>query len=56
MYSICRASDAWPYQSLAQRDLVVIRNVAMFFAALVIVVNFVVDLAYLWLDPRLRTA
>lgn len=44
------------YQALEQRDLVVIRSVAMFFAALVIVVNFVVDLAYLWLDPRLRAA
>jgi peptide/nickel transport system permease protein len=27
----------------------------MFFAGLVILVNFLVDLAYLWLDPRLRT-
>lgn len=44
------------YQSLAQRDLIVIRNVAMFFAGLVILVNFLVDLAYLWLDPRLRAA
>jgi peptide/nickel transport system permease protein len=44
------------YQSLAQRDLVVIRSVAMFFAGLVILVNFLVDLAYLWIDPRLRAA
>ncbi len=44
------------YQSLAQRDLIVIRNVAMLFAGLVITVNFLVDLAYLWLDPRLRRA
>lgn len=44
------------YQSLAQRDLVVIRSVAMFFAGLVILVNFLVDLAYLWIDPRLRVA
>lgn len=44
------------YQSLAQRDLIVIRNVAMLFAGLVIIVNFLVDLAYLWLDPRLRRA
>ena len=42
------------YQALAQRDLVVIRSVAMFFAGLVIAVNFLVDLSYLWLDPRLR--
>lgn len=42
------------YQALSQRDLVVIRSVAMFFAGLVILVNFLVDLSYLWLDPRLR--
>ena len=42
------------YQALAQRDLVVIRSVAMLFAGLVILVNFAVDLSYLWLDPRLR--
>jgi peptide/nickel transport system permease protein len=42
------------YQAMSQRDLVVIRNVAMFFAGLVILVNFLVDLSYLWLDPRLR--
>jgi peptide/nickel transport system permease protein len=42
------------YQALSQRDLVVIRSVAMFFAGLVIVVNFLVDLSYLWIDPRLR--
>lgn len=43
---------AW--QALAQRDLVVIKDVVLLFAALVIVVNFAVDLAYLVLDPRLR--
>lgn len=42
------------YQALAQRDLVVIRNVVLVLAALVIAVNAVVDLAYLLLDPRLR--
>lgn len=42
------------YQALTQRDLVTIRSVAMFFAGLVIIVNFLVDLSYLWLDPRLR--
>lgn len=42
------------YQAMSQRDLVVIRSVAMFFASLVIMVNFLVDLSYLWLDPRLK--
>lgn len=41
-------------QSLAQRDVIVLQDVVLFFAALVIIVNFLVDLAYLWLDPRLR--
>lgn len=42
------------YQALTQRDLVTIRSVTLFFAGLVIIVNFLVDLSYLWLDPRLR--
>ncbi len=42
------------YQALAQRDIVVMQAVVMTFAALVIVMNFVVDLVYLVLDPRLR--
>jgi peptide/nickel transport system permease protein len=42
------------YQALAQRDLVVIRNVVLVLAGLVIVVNAAVELAYGWLDPRLR--
>lgn len=42
------------FQAMSQRDLVVIKDVVLLFAALVIVVNFLVDLAYAWLDPRLR--
>ena len=44
------------YQSLVQRDLVTMQAVVLFFAALVILVNFLVDLSYLVLDPRLRAA
>jgi peptide/nickel transport system permease protein len=44
------------YQALAQRDIIVMQDVVLFFAALVIVVNFLVDLAYLAIDPRLRVA
>ena len=42
------------FQAMSQRDFVVIKDVVLLFAALVIVVNFLVDLAYAWLDPRLR--
>jgi peptide/nickel transport system permease protein len=42
------------YQALAQRDLVVIKNVVLLFAGIVILVNLVVDAIYIVLDPRLR--
>lgn len=42
------------YQALNQRDLTVIEDVVLLFSALVVVVNFLVDLAYPFLDPRLR--
>ncbi|MGX9416755.1 ABC transporter permease [Vibrio sp. RC27] len=43
------------YQALAQRDLIVIQNVVLFFAAIVMIVNFVVDALYTVLDPRIRS-
>ena len=42
------------FQALSQRDIVVMQDVVLFFSALVIVMNFLVDLAYLAIDPRLR--
>lgn len=42
-------------QALGQRDLVTLRTLALLLAALVVIVNFLVDLAYARLDPRLRT-
>lgn len=42
------------FQALAQRDLLVIKDVVLLFAGLVMVMNFLVDMAYLLLDPRLR--
>jgi peptide/nickel transport system permease protein len=43
-------------QAFAQRDTVVVQDVVLLFAALVILVNFAVDLAGLALDPRQRDA
>jgi peptide/nickel transport system permease protein len=43
------------YQALAQRDLPVVRTVVLLLAALVIVVNGLVDLVQLAVDPRLRS-
>ncbi|ENN84587.1 putative transmembrane component of ABC transporter [Rhizobium freirei PRF 81] len=42
------------YQALSQRDVIVLQDVVLLFAGLVIVVNFLVDLSYLAIDPRLR--
>lgn len=42
------------YQALNQRDFIVMQDVVLLLAALVILVNFLVDIAYLILDPRLR--
>ena len=38
------------------RDLVVIQGCVTFFALTYVAVNFLVDLAYAWLDPRVREA
>lgn len=42
------------FQSISARDLIVVESVVMLLVFSVIVVNFVVDLAYAAVDPRLR--
>jgi peptide/nickel transport system permease protein len=42
------------FQAIANRDLIVVRDVVMLLVAVVVAVNFVVDLLYLAIDPRLR--
>ena len=42
------------FQAIANRDLIVVRNVVMLLAAAVIVINFVVDVLYVVIDPRLN--
>ncbi len=44
------------FQSISNRDLVVVRNCVMLLAAMVVVVNFVVDVLYAAIDPRLKPA
>jgi peptide/nickel transport system permease protein len=41
-------------QATTQRDLPVIQGVAVLFCLIVVVVNLAVDIAYGWLDPRVR--
>ena len=42
------------FQAIGQRDLPVVREIVLFMAAAVVLVNFIVDLTYASLDPRLR--
>ena len=42
------------FQSIASRDLVVVESVVMLLVFAVVLVTFLVDLAYAWVDPRLR--
>ncbi|MCU0969880.1 MAG: ABC transporter permease [Rubrivivax sp.] len=44
------------FQAIANRDLVVVRDVVMLLAAMVVVVNLAVDVLYALVDPRLRRA
>jgi peptide/nickel transport system permease protein len=43
-------------QAADQHDLPLIQGVAISFTVIVVVVNLVVDLAYTWLDPRVRVS
>jgi peptide/nickel transport system permease protein len=42
------------FQAISQRDLIVVKSVVMLLVFAVILVNFVVDIAYVAIDPRLR--
>ncbi|MEL6200989.1 MAG: ABC transporter permease [Pseudomonadota bacterium] len=43
------------FQAIQQLDLIVVQSVVTLLVAAVISVNFLVDLAYAWADPRLRS-
>jgi peptide/nickel transport system permease protein len=42
------------FSAIGQRDLPVVRDVVLFMAAAVVIVNFIVDLAYAYVDPRIQ--
>ena len=42
------------FQSIANRDLIVVRNCVMLLAGMVVVVNFIVDVLYAAIDPRVK--
>jgi peptide/nickel transport system permease protein len=44
------------FQAIANRDLVVVRDVVLLLVAMVVLVNFVVDVLYAVIDPRLKAS
>ena len=40
--------------SIYNRDYTVILGITVFYSALLVIMNFLVDLAYVWLDPRIK--
>ncbi|MDB5732642.1 MAG: binding-protein-dependent transport system inner rane component [Variovorax sp.] len=44
------------FQAISNRDLIVVRNCVMLLAAMVVIVNFVVDVLYAVIDPRIKAA
>jgi len=44
------------FQAIANRDLVVVRDVVLLLVAMVVIVNFIVDLLYAVVDPRLKSS
>lgn len=52
---------AWPgigrllVQSVGQRDLAVVQTIVLLIASTMVLANLLVDLAYGWLDPRIRS-
>ena len=44
------------FQSISNRDLIVVRNCVMLLAAMVVLVNFIVDVLYAVIDPRVKAS
>ena len=42
------------FQGITQRDLIVVKSVVMLLVFAVVLVNFIVDVLYVVIDPRLR--
>jgi peptide/nickel transport system permease protein len=42
------------FEAIGQRDLPVIQGVVLFIAAVIIIINFLIDVIYRYLDPRIR--
>ncbi len=43
------------FQAITQRDLIVVESTVVLLVATVIIINFLIDIAYAWVDPRLQS-
>jgi len=43
-------------QAISQRDITVVRDVVILLAAIVVFINFIVDILYAVIDPRLKAS
>jgi len=41
--------------SIANRDYAVVQAIVLYIVSVVIIINFLVDLVYQWIDPRVRS-
>jgi peptide/nickel transport system permease protein len=42
------------FEAIGQRDLPVIQGVVLFIAMVIVIINFITDVSYAYLDPRIR--
>ena len=42
------------FEAIGQRDLPVVQGIVLFIAAMIVVINFAMDIAYRYLDPRIH--
>jgi peptide/nickel transport system permease protein len=42
------------FEAIGQRDLPVIQGVVLFIAMIIVIINFITDVSYAYLDPRIR--
>ena len=42
------------FEAIGQRDLPVVQGVVLFIAVMIVIINFVTDITYGYLDPRIR--
>lgn len=49
-----RGVGAYTVLAIVRNDFLVVQSIALYLAAIVVLLNLVVDLLYAWLDPRIR--